>query len=465
MVHRGDARDEWRDLDYLFIENVGNLVCPAIYDLGQAANVVALSVTEGEDKPLKYPVMFRAADLVLITKIDLLPHLPGISLESHRGQPREGDAAAVVPAVSSQTGEGMAAWSTWLEDRRVAVPDACAGRKVTAMDEHLERIIAADEDARAHVASATHAATERIEHARAECRLRAEQAADSASRRARRRAAQDPDGDGSNHRGAPERARAICGGSTAGGRTHAGRGRRRLRADRARGRIAPTDHVIATGSLAYANARVRALKSRLLGREIAARVAAGLAAASDRARSSDTSRREWLAWYAVVLGSYPTGQALVHSLLHRYDIENLKLAWRAIVHGHAERRWIGHWIDLGRARERAPGRGSRLPHARLTGRRRCGARRLRRSPRPCGARTRTIRWPPRSASTDGRRARSSTPLERCLPRSAPPPRSPGAVVRERDFAVVRRAGGRRPVTRDPHRRAWLPATTRSTPAS
>ena len=60
----------------LFIENVGNLVCPAIYDLGQAANVVALSVTEGEDKPLKYPVMFRRADLVLLTKIDLLPHLP-----------------------------------------------------------------------------------------------------------------------------------------------------------------------------------------------------------------------------------------------------------------------------------------------------------------------------------------------------------------------------------------------------
>ena len=71
----------WRELDYLFIENVGNLVCPAIYDLGQAANVVALSVTEGEDKPLKYPVMFRKADLVLMTKIDLLPHLPNISVE------------------------------------------------------------------------------------------------------------------------------------------------------------------------------------------------------------------------------------------------------------------------------------------------------------------------------------------------------------------------------------------------
>ena len=70
----------WRNPDLLFIENVGNLVCPAVYDLGQAANVVALSVTEGEDKPLKYPVMFRKADLVLLTKIDLLPHLPDVSV-------------------------------------------------------------------------------------------------------------------------------------------------------------------------------------------------------------------------------------------------------------------------------------------------------------------------------------------------------------------------------------------------
>ena len=73
MVHHALHHVAWRELDYLFIENVGNLVCPAIYDLGQAVNVVALSVTEGEDKPLKYPVMFRKADLVLLTKIDLLP--------------------------------------------------------------------------------------------------------------------------------------------------------------------------------------------------------------------------------------------------------------------------------------------------------------------------------------------------------------------------------------------------------
>src|SRR5512140_848964 len=75
LVHRSLHGFPMGALDVFFIENVGNLVCPAVYDLGQAANVVALSVTEGEDKPLKYPTMFRAADLVVLTKIDLLPHL------------------------------------------------------------------------------------------------------------------------------------------------------------------------------------------------------------------------------------------------------------------------------------------------------------------------------------------------------------------------------------------------------
>ena len=106
--------------DLLFIENVGNLVCPAIYDLGQAANVVALSVTEGEDKPLKYPVMFRAADLVLITKVDLLPHLEDVQLD------QIADALAhVMPSplfipVSAKTGEGLSEWLQWLERRLAA---------------------------------------------------------------------------------------------------------------------------------------------------------------------------------------------------------------------------------------------------------------------------------------------------------------------------------------------------------
>ena len=114
MVHRALHEFPWRTLDYLFIENVGNLVCPAIYDLGQAANVVALAVTEGEDKPLKYPVMFRHADLVLLTKIDLLPHLPDVSIEAvaealARVMPRP-----LFLPISARTGEGFQAWLTWL---------------------------------------------------------------------------------------------------------------------------------------------------------------------------------------------------------------------------------------------------------------------------------------------------------------------------------------------------------------
>lgn len=116
MVHHGLHHFPWRELDYLFVENVGNLVCPAIYDLGQAANVVALAVTEGEDKPLKYPVMFRKADLVLITKCDLLPHLPDVHVETiadalSRVMPRP----RYLP-VSARTGEGMERWLEWLDE-------------------------------------------------------------------------------------------------------------------------------------------------------------------------------------------------------------------------------------------------------------------------------------------------------------------------------------------------------------
>jgi hydrogenase nickel incorporation protein HypB len=118
MVHRALHDWPWSDLEYLFIENVGNLVCPAIYDLGEAASVVALSVTEGEDKPLKYPVMFRTADLVVLTKVDLLPHLRQYSV------PAVEDALArVMPSprlirLSAVTGEGVPEWLAWLEALR-----------------------------------------------------------------------------------------------------------------------------------------------------------------------------------------------------------------------------------------------------------------------------------------------------------------------------------------------------------
>lgn len=118
LVHEGLHDLPWRETDLLFIENVGNLVCPAVYDLGQAVNVVALSVTEGEDKPLKYPVMFRTADLVLLTKVDLLPHLPQIDVAAiEDGLARTMPDPAVIH-VSAITGEGIDRWIEWLEGKR-----------------------------------------------------------------------------------------------------------------------------------------------------------------------------------------------------------------------------------------------------------------------------------------------------------------------------------------------------------
>ncbi len=115
MVHRAAHDVPLHAAQYLFIENVGNLVCPAIYDLGQAANVVALSVTEGEDKPLKYPVMFRKADLVVLTKIDLLPHLEvrvdAIAEALAKVMPRP-----LMLPVSARTGEGIDRWLGWLRE-------------------------------------------------------------------------------------------------------------------------------------------------------------------------------------------------------------------------------------------------------------------------------------------------------------------------------------------------------------
>lgn len=114
MVHHALHQLAWNDLDHLFIENVGNLVCPAVYDLGQAANVVLLSVTEGEDKPLKYPVMFKTADLVVITKTDLLEHLPDVSLARiHHALARVMPVPRVLE-LSARTGRGVGAWIDWL---------------------------------------------------------------------------------------------------------------------------------------------------------------------------------------------------------------------------------------------------------------------------------------------------------------------------------------------------------------
>jgi hydrogenase nickel incorporation protein HypB len=120
IVHRTLHHFDLEGIDYLVIENIGNLVCPAVYDLGQAVNVVALSVTEGEDKPLKYPTMFAKADLVLLTKVDLLPYLahvrvPAIMDSLARVMPRPN-----VISFSAHSGLGVDAWLLWLEQRKHA---------------------------------------------------------------------------------------------------------------------------------------------------------------------------------------------------------------------------------------------------------------------------------------------------------------------------------------------------------
>jgi hydrogenase nickel incorporation protein HypB len=117
LVHHSLHDFPWQQTDVFFIENVGNLVCPAIYDLGQAANVVVLSVTEGEDKPLKYPVMFKTADLVLVTKTDLVPHLD-VDLAKIRDAIARVMPTAKIIEVSARTGAGMDQWVAWVEELR-----------------------------------------------------------------------------------------------------------------------------------------------------------------------------------------------------------------------------------------------------------------------------------------------------------------------------------------------------------
>jgi hydrogenase nickel incorporation protein HypB len=101
----------------VFIENVGNLVCPAAFDLGEGARVAILSVTEGEDKPLKYPDMFASADLVLVNKVDLLPHLD-FDIDAAIANARRVNPRVRLIKVSARSGEGMAAWLDWLRAAR-----------------------------------------------------------------------------------------------------------------------------------------------------------------------------------------------------------------------------------------------------------------------------------------------------------------------------------------------------------
>jgi hydrogenase nickel incorporation protein HypB len=113
-----------QDFEFLLIENVGNLVCPTSYDLGEDAKIVVLSVTEGEDKPLKYPGIFRKAELMILNKIDLLPYVP-FRLDLARENARRIHPEIEIIETSCTTGAGLRQWMSWLADR--------ARKKVPAM--------------------------------------------------------------------------------------------------------------------------------------------------------------------------------------------------------------------------------------------------------------------------------------------------------------------------------------------
>ncbi len=114
----GKHLEDWKveDLDLLIVENVGNLVCPSSYDLGEDAKIVLLSTTEGEDKPLKYPSVFFKSELLLLTKIDLLPYVP-FEAELARENARRVHPGMEIIDVSSITGEGLDDWMNWLSRR------------------------------------------------------------------------------------------------------------------------------------------------------------------------------------------------------------------------------------------------------------------------------------------------------------------------------------------------------------
>jgi len=121
MVHSALHELDIDDVDIVFIENVGNLVCPASFDLGQHLNVTLLSTPEGHDKPAKYPVMFRAADLVLVTKSDLLPVLDDFDPAYAEDCLRNLASTAPCMTLSARKGDGMGAWRDWLCAQLVAL--------------------------------------------------------------------------------------------------------------------------------------------------------------------------------------------------------------------------------------------------------------------------------------------------------------------------------------------------------
>ncbi len=117
MIERHLADWKLEEIDILFIENVGNLVCPSSYDLGEAAKIVLLSVTEGEDKPLKYPSIFFKSELLVITKTDLLPYVP-FDIAQAEANARRVHPEMEILRVSNTNSAGLDPWFEWLAQRR-----------------------------------------------------------------------------------------------------------------------------------------------------------------------------------------------------------------------------------------------------------------------------------------------------------------------------------------------------------
>ena len=115
-IHQLSEQYNPKEFDIVWVENVGNLVCPAEFEVGEHAKVALLSVTEGEDKPLKYPIMFQAADCLLITKMDLAPYL-NLDLKKIESNVRQINPHVTIIPVSAQTGEGLETWFEWVKSR------------------------------------------------------------------------------------------------------------------------------------------------------------------------------------------------------------------------------------------------------------------------------------------------------------------------------------------------------------
>ena len=114
MVEKGLNSMDLGELDLIIIENVGNLVCPAEFDTGAIKNVMILSVPEGDDKPLKYPLMFSVCDVLLVNKMDYL-HLSDFDVEAMRERVLNLNRQIEIFEVSAKTGEGIEAWTSWLK--------------------------------------------------------------------------------------------------------------------------------------------------------------------------------------------------------------------------------------------------------------------------------------------------------------------------------------------------------------